>query len=119
MKGRPKGPQPIRLFKRTWDNPRPGIEIASLDVVAEHPVTTPMLVALTADDGGCAVTTCTFGDSISFVSTLFVRGHRYSQLRGAIKTSTIPVKLEPASAMDGHGSVRVPGREKDQSQTAP
>lgn len=49
MKGRPQGPQRIRLFKRTWDNPRPDIEIARLDVVAEHPVTTPVLIALTAE----------------------------------------------------------------------
>lgn len=49
MKGRSQGPQPIRLFKRTWNNPRPNSELARLDIVAEHSVTTPMLIALTAE----------------------------------------------------------------------
>jgi hypothetical protein len=49
MRGRPEGPQPIRLFRRTWENPHPGIEVTELDIVAEHALIVPMLIALTAE----------------------------------------------------------------------
>ena len=39
----------IRLFKRTWQNPFPEVEVTHLDFIAEHPWTHPFLVALTAD----------------------------------------------------------------------
>ncbi len=39
----------IRLFKRTWQNPYPDVEVTRLDFVAEHPRTHPMLIALTAE----------------------------------------------------------------------
>ena len=43
------GTRGIRLFKRTWVNPAPDVVIARLDFVAEHAMTTPFLVALTAE----------------------------------------------------------------------
>jgi hypothetical protein len=39
----------IRLFKRTWENPFPDLEVASLDFVAENAETHPFLIALTAE----------------------------------------------------------------------
>lgn len=39
----------IRLFKSTWENPRPDSEVATVDLAAEHPVTAPFLVGLTAE----------------------------------------------------------------------
>jgi hypothetical protein len=39
----------IRLFKRTWQNPYPDVEITALDFVAENAGTHPGLVALTAE----------------------------------------------------------------------
>jgi WD40 repeat protein len=39
----------IRLFKWTWENPAPDIELVSLDVVAEDTAAYPFLVALTAE----------------------------------------------------------------------
>ncbi|HEX5218179.1 MAG TPA: WD40 repeat domain-containing protein [Verrucomicrobiae bacterium] len=39
----------IRLFKKTWINPAPDIEITSLDFVADHADAAPFLVALTAE----------------------------------------------------------------------
>jgi len=39
----------IRLFKRTWTNPAPEVEITRLDFVAEHTTAQPFLVALTAE----------------------------------------------------------------------
>jgi len=49
MRGRPEGPQPIRLFNFTWENPHPDIEVTELDVVAEYTLIVPMLIALTAE----------------------------------------------------------------------
>ncbi|HYE33435.1 MAG TPA: hypothetical protein VEH27_18575 [Methylomirabilota bacterium] len=49
MKAHFEGPRPVRLFKRTWDNPRPQVEISSVDLVAEHHITTPMLIAISAE----------------------------------------------------------------------
>ena len=39
----------IRLFKRTWNNPAPEVEVAKIDFVAEHGWAHPFLVALTAE----------------------------------------------------------------------
>jgi hypothetical protein len=39
----------IRLFKSTWKNPAPAIEVATVDFVGEHPSAYPFLVALTAE----------------------------------------------------------------------
>ncbi len=39
----------LRLFKLTWQNPLPEVEITTLDFVAEHPKTHPFLIALTAE----------------------------------------------------------------------
>ena len=39
----------IRLFKSTWENPAPDVEILSVDFVAEHEGAYPFLVALTAE----------------------------------------------------------------------
>ncbi len=44
-----EGRRCIRLFKRTWDNPSPEAEVASLDFVAEHSQAHPFLVAITAE----------------------------------------------------------------------
>lgn len=41
--------QGIRLFKRTWENSYPDVEITALDFVAENPEMHPMLIALTAE----------------------------------------------------------------------
>ena len=43
------GRRGIRLFKRTWTNPSPEVEVASIDFVAEHNEVHPFLVALTAE----------------------------------------------------------------------
>jgi hypothetical protein len=43
------GMRGIRLFKRTWSNPSPEVEVASIDFVAEHNQAHPFLVALTAE----------------------------------------------------------------------
>lgn len=48
-RSRKEGNKSIRLFKRTWENPRPDLEVTTLDVVAEHERTHPFLVALTAE----------------------------------------------------------------------
>lgn len=42
-------PSDIRLFKRTWTNPSPDVEIVRLDLIAEHPDAHPFLVALTVE----------------------------------------------------------------------
>ncbi len=42
-------PQPIRLFKFSWVNPRPEVEVTEFEVVADHPVIGPMLIAVTAE----------------------------------------------------------------------
>ena len=39
----------IRLFKRTWENPAPDVEVTKVDFVAEHDSAHPFLVALTAE----------------------------------------------------------------------
>ena len=39
----------FRLFKFTWQNPMPDVEIKSFDFVAEHQRTHPFLIALTAE----------------------------------------------------------------------
>ena len=39
----------IRLFKRTWENPAPGVVVTKVDFVAEHDRAHPFLVALTAE----------------------------------------------------------------------
>ena len=39
----------IRLFKTTWDNPRPEVEVRTVDFEAAHPGPSPFLVALTAE----------------------------------------------------------------------
>jgi WD40 repeat protein len=43
------GNRGIRLFKRTWKNPTPDIEVATVDFVGEHVSACPFLVALTAE----------------------------------------------------------------------
>jgi WD40 repeat protein len=43
------GTRGIRLFKRTWENPAPDIEVTTVDFVAEHESAYPFLVALTAE----------------------------------------------------------------------
>jgi WD40 repeat protein len=48
-RSRATGNTAIRLFKRTWQNPSPDIEVSSVDFVAEHPRTRPYLIALTAE----------------------------------------------------------------------
>jgi WD40 repeat protein len=48
-RGRVTSNTAIRLFKRTWQNPSPDIEVISVDFVAEHPETRPFLIALTAE----------------------------------------------------------------------
>ena len=48
-RSRATGNTAIRLFKRTWQNPTPDIEVISVDFVAEHPTTHPYLIALTAE----------------------------------------------------------------------
>ena len=39
----------IRLFKTTWENPRPEAEVRTIDFMAAHPGPCPFLVALTAE----------------------------------------------------------------------
>lgn len=43
------GNRGIRLFKRTWENPAPDVEVTKVDFVAEHDSAHPFLVALTAE----------------------------------------------------------------------
>jgi hypothetical protein len=43
------GTRATRLFKRTWINPAPDVEVISLDFIAEHSRAHPFLVALTAE----------------------------------------------------------------------
>jgi hypothetical protein len=48
------GPTPngrtMRLFKRTWENPRPTAAIARLDFTSAMTMAGPFLIAVTADD---------------------------------------------------------------------
>ena len=46
---RKEGRQGIRLFKRTWENPAPEVEVTTVDFVAEHAAAFPFLVALTTE----------------------------------------------------------------------
>lgn len=39
----------IRLFKSTWENPIPRLEVRSIDFVSTHDVASPFLVAITAE----------------------------------------------------------------------
>jgi WD40 repeat protein len=39
----------VRLFKRTWENPRPDAEIAFIDFISARTVAAPFLIALTAE----------------------------------------------------------------------
>ena len=39
----------IRLFKTSWENPRPEAEVRTVDFMAAHPGPSPFLVALTAE----------------------------------------------------------------------
>lgn len=39
----------VRLFKRTWENPAPDLEVTSVDFIAESDSAHPFLVALTAE----------------------------------------------------------------------
>ena len=41
--------QSVRLFKATWTNPRPDIEIQELDFVSGEAPVEPTLVAITAE----------------------------------------------------------------------
>jgi hypothetical protein len=43
------GTRGIRLFKRTWENPAPDVEVTMVDFVAEPESAHPFLVALTAE----------------------------------------------------------------------
>ena len=42
-------PESMRIFKRTWQNPWPEVEITSIDFLSNHKGVGPFLVALTAD----------------------------------------------------------------------
>ena len=46
---RRNGNRGIRLFKRTWENPAPDVEVTKVDFVAEYDFANPFLVALTAE----------------------------------------------------------------------
>jgi len=39
----------IRLFKSTWENPLPSVEVKSIDFVSTHEQAAPFLVAITAE----------------------------------------------------------------------
>jgi hypothetical protein len=39
----------LQLFKWTWENPRPGVELISLDFVSAMASCAPFLIALTAE----------------------------------------------------------------------
>ena len=49
------GPKPdaptvvLRLYKRTWDNPRPDVEVESIDFLATETRCTPFLLAITTE----------------------------------------------------------------------
>jgi WD40 repeat protein len=47
----------IRLFLRSYENPRPGVEVASVDFVSGGTAAAPMLVALTVECGDTDTTT--------------------------------------------------------------
>ena len=46
---RKQGSASMRLFKRTWDNPVPDVEIKTIDLVAAPATPQPFLVAITAE----------------------------------------------------------------------
>lgn len=39
----------IRLYRTTWENPLPGVEIVNLDFVSVHKETLPFLIAVTLE----------------------------------------------------------------------
>jgi hypothetical protein len=43
---------PIRIFKSTWENPRPQEEVATIDFVSLNRTAVPFLIAITAEPGG-------------------------------------------------------------------
>jgi serine/threonine protein kinase len=43
------GSSPLQLFKMTWENPRPGIPITSLDFVSSMTASCPFLIAVTSE----------------------------------------------------------------------
>ncbi len=45
----PPGGRPMRLFHRTYDNPRPEVEIASLDLIGAGVEASPIVVAITVE----------------------------------------------------------------------
>ncbi len=49
-RGRTPEGNPVRLFKRTWENPRPDQPLASLDFISHETVAAPFLIAVTAED---------------------------------------------------------------------
>ncbi len=54
--GKTKGWQDVRLFKTTWDNPRPAIEITSIDLKSDSK-STVFLVAVTVEDADAPIWT--------------------------------------------------------------
>ena len=40
----------LRLYKRTWENPSPEIEIESIDLVSAPAPAQPFLIAITAEE---------------------------------------------------------------------
>jgi hypothetical protein len=40
---------PMRLFKRTWENPRPTVRVESLDFVSAMTAAAPLLIAVTVE----------------------------------------------------------------------
>jgi hypothetical protein len=47
--GRNAGQHPVRLYKATWENPWPEINVVSLDFVSAMTDAAPFLIALTAE----------------------------------------------------------------------
>jgi hypothetical protein len=43
------GAENVRLFKATWSNPSPGIEVSHLDFVVARPDVRPFVIAITAE----------------------------------------------------------------------
>jgi len=41
--------QALRLFKMTWENPRPEVPIESLDFISQMPAAAPFVLAITAE----------------------------------------------------------------------
>jgi hypothetical protein len=53
-RGSPESPEYVRLFKFTWENPRPSQPIDTLDFISHLSEAAPFLVALTAESPGRA-----------------------------------------------------------------